>query len=97
MKQTIRRGVFETNSSSTHTLTVCSEEVYEKWKNGEYYYDDYYEELVHEDECQEVTWGSFESRYMTYDEFWEKKSFDFTTYEEKRKNGDVIFGYYGYN
>lgn len=35
MKRQIRRGVFETNSSSTHSLTMCSEEEFEKWKNGE--------------------------------------------------------------
>ncbi|WP_313584682.1 hypothetical protein [Lacrimispora sp.] len=30
MKRQIRRGVFETNSSSTHSLTMCSEEEFEK-------------------------------------------------------------------
>lgn len=31
----IRRGVFETNSSSTHSITMCTEDAYERWKNGE--------------------------------------------------------------
>lgn len=31
----IRTGVFETNSSSTHSLTVCTEEDYKKFVNGE--------------------------------------------------------------
>ena len=31
MKRQIRRGVFETNSSSTHSLTMCSEEEFEAW------------------------------------------------------------------
>ena len=35
MKRQIRRGVFETNSSSVHSLTMCSGEEYEKWENGE--------------------------------------------------------------
>ena len=35
MKRQIRRGVYETNSSSTHSLTMCSEEEFEQWKNGE--------------------------------------------------------------
>jgi hypothetical protein len=35
MKKQIRRGVFETNSSSVHTLTMCSGEEYKKWENGE--------------------------------------------------------------
>lgn len=35
MKRQIRRGVFETNSSSTHSLVMCSEEEFEAWKRGE--------------------------------------------------------------
>lgn len=35
MKRQIRLGVYETNSSSTHSLTICSEEEFEQWKNGE--------------------------------------------------------------
>ena len=38
MKRQIRRGVFETNSSSVHSLTMCSGEEYDKWKNGEVLY-----------------------------------------------------------
>lgn len=34
MKMQIRQGVFETNSSSVHSLTMCSSEEYEKWKDG---------------------------------------------------------------
>ena len=35
MKETIRQGVFETNSSSVHTLTMCSVKELEQWKKGE--------------------------------------------------------------
>lgn len=35
MKRQIRRGVFETNSSSVHSLTMCTSSDYDKWKNGE--------------------------------------------------------------
>ena len=35
MKRQIRCGVFETNSSSVHSLTMCSIDEYEKWKNEE--------------------------------------------------------------
>lgn len=31
----IRRCVFETNSSSTHSIVMCSKEEYDKWENGE--------------------------------------------------------------
>lgn len=31
----IRSGVFETNSSSTHSLTLCMKSDFDKWKKGE--------------------------------------------------------------
>ena len=34
----VRRGVFETNSSSTHTLTICSKDDFDKWKHGEVFW-----------------------------------------------------------
>ena len=37
--RTIRRGVFETNSSSVHSMTMCSKSEYDKWENGELYYN----------------------------------------------------------
>lgn len=40
MKRVIRRGVFETNSSSTHSITMVSSEDYNKWQNGELFYCD---------------------------------------------------------
>ena len=33
----IRQGVFETNSSSTHSITIASESDFDKWKNGDVY------------------------------------------------------------
>lgn len=38
MKRQIRRGVFETNSSSVHSLTMCSGEEYKKWEKGKVLY-----------------------------------------------------------
>lgn len=35
MKRIIRRATFETNSSSTHSLTMCMQSDYDKWYNGE--------------------------------------------------------------
>lgn len=39
MKIQVRRGVFETNSSNTHSLTICTADEYEKFRNNELYYD----------------------------------------------------------
>lgn len=35
MKRQIRRKVFETNSSSVHSLTMCNKDEYTRWENGE--------------------------------------------------------------
>lgn len=42
MKRQIRHGVFETNSSSTHSLTTCMVDDFEKWKRGEVYLNERY-------------------------------------------------------
>ena len=34
MGKMIRRGIFETNSSSTHSLVICSKKQYEDWGTG---------------------------------------------------------------
>lgn len=36
MKRQIRNNVFETNSSSTHSMTICMEDDFDKWSSGEY-------------------------------------------------------------
>lgn len=36
----VRQGVFETNSSSTHTLTICSKDDFDKWKRDEVFWLD---------------------------------------------------------
>lgn len=37
MKRQIRRGTFETNSSSTHAIVMCTESDYDKWKEDNLY------------------------------------------------------------
>lgn len=39
MKLQIRTGLFETNSSSTHSLTMCTKDDYEAFKRGDKLYD----------------------------------------------------------
>ena len=40
MKTTIREGVFETNSSSTHSLVMMEESEFKKWKDGKLFYNE---------------------------------------------------------
>lgn len=48
----VRQGTFETNSSSTHSITMCMESDFEKWKNGEMYWDRWNDSLVSKDEVE---------------------------------------------
>lgn len=54
MKQ-IRRGVFETNSSSTHSISIYSEKEYEEMNNNsdDYYWDGAEDTMIHIDEVKE--------------------------------------------
>jgi len=46
MKRQVRIGVFETNSSSTHTLTICSKSDFEKWKRGGLLFDEWNNKFI---------------------------------------------------
>lgn len=74
----IRNGVFETNSSSTHSLTVCTQEEFDKWVNGELIFDSWddcivkYEELSNEE--KEDAKDEYNKRKLTYWKDWEQLS-----------------------
>lgn len=46
----IRRGVFETNSSSVHAMVICSKENFKKLENGELYIDIWRDKIVTREE-----------------------------------------------
>lgn len=50
----IRNRVFETNSSSTHSITMCMKSDYDKWKNGELYFLECKEKFVTKEERDEI-------------------------------------------
>jgi len=60
----IRRGVFETNSSSTHSLIICSDKVYNDWENEKVLYDSYDEEFVEAKQPNDSDFRKAESMYM---------------------------------
>lgn len=43
--KSIRIGVFETNSSSTHSLTICSKAEFKAWQSGELVFAEYEEKF----------------------------------------------------
>lgn len=98
MKRQIRYGVFETNSSSCHSLTMCTQSDYDRWKNGELIYDYWDGKLIPIDELDD---DYDEGRYYTYDRFNDYECFDFETYERDftTDSGETVvgFGYYGHD
>ena len=71
MKRQIRRGVFETNSSSTHSLTMCSDDVFEAWKRGEVLFKRWEEKFVKPTQLSDQDKRDAEDEYnYTKDSYW---------------------------
>ena len=89
MKNQIRKSVFETNSSSVHSLTMCSGDEWDRWVNEEIYFDKVKQRFVGENQfvlkarkCQsyEEAWGlSLSDRE---NEFYEDCYHRYLTYDE---------------
>lgn len=50
----IRLGVFETNSSSTHTMTILSEDEFKQWKDGDLFKYKWKEEFVSKEDSEKL-------------------------------------------
>ena len=100
MKQ-IRRNVFETNSSSTHSITMCMKSDYDKWVAGELAWDRWGDRLVEITPEVRASMEDDEREYLTYEQFNDYDYLDFETFKTtfKTTNNDevVSFGYYGYD
>ena len=97
----IRRGTFETNSSSTHSICICTEEEYDKWKNGELVYDCWLEQIHPVTEEDAVTLVSvrngLEEAQENDDEMdWEDREFleKNLTYEEAQEDNEYYNWYH---
>ena len=100
MKLQIRGSVFETNSSSTHSITLCTEKDFNDWEKGLKFYDSWEEKLVAREDIN-INDDKDEDRYLGYDEYWERYEEYYEGFEERytSPSGDKIiaFGYYGYD
>ena len=102
MKIQMRSNVFETNSSSTHSIAICTENDYKAFKKGKKLIDRNSLKLYNsvEEGMAQDKWSE-EEDFMTYEEFEEYVSEYYEEFEEKftTPSGDkvVAFGYYGYD
>lgn len=98
MKRQIRCGVFETNSSSVHSLTMCTESDYEKWQDGELVWSMWEDKLI---PITEEIKESIGHDYYTYGQFfdWEYMEFETFVQDFTTPSGETVvgFGYYGHD
>lgn len=67
-KLQIRQGLFETNSSSTHTITIVDAEDFENWKKGEVWYNESDDKFLPVDESIEENIKTIENDFLRDDE-----------------------------
>ena len=101
MKRQIRRGVFETNSSSIHSLTMCMDSDFNKWVAGELVWSRWEDELVPITDEIKKSMEEDEREYLTYEQFNDYDYIDYETFEDSytTPNGETVksFGYYGHD
>ena len=101
MKRQIRRGVFETNSSSVHSLTMCMESDFNKWVAGELVWSRWEDVLVPITDEIKKSMEEDEREYLTYEQFNDYDYIDYETFEDSytTPNGETVksFGYYGHD
>lgn len=111
MKKQIRRGVFETNSSSTHTMVIMDHDDFTKWFHGDVYWNPKSGVFSTPEEAAELRkiysetykyfdgFGRYDNAPITYYEWVGDQEDYLESYDETHttKSGDVvkIFGYYG--
>lgn len=94
----IRQGVFETNSSSTHALAICTQEEWEKLQLGEYLVNEWEITDMASNDDPRVA-NNPDSQYVTYDELYNHSSCEFFNRHFTTPSGDqmVAWGYFGYD
>lgn len=95
MKRQVRLGVWETNSSSTHSLMIVPKKELERWKNGELLFDSWEDKLVEASSVNLVE--DEENQFQTYDEWLEDEYLETFVKHYQSESGDeiVAFGKYG--
>ena len=79
----IRKNVFETNSSSTHSLTMCTKEEYDNWKNVKLLFDSYYKKFVSSLELTKADFEKAENNYESHKQKYQKNWNQLTKEEQE--------------
>lgn len=100
MKMTIRSGIFETNSSMTHSLVIGTKEDFQKWEAEELVWDIIKDQFITKEKAKQLIDDkkAYKSEFKSYESIGEYFECDSGTYTSP--NGDEIcwiaeFGYDG--
>lgn len=106
MKQ-IRKNVFETNSSSTHTLAICTEDEYKDWKDGKLLFNKWKETFIKNtikitkqdrEEAEEYYNRSKGKYYKDWSELTDAEKEEYTynrVAQQRRQEKNSLFDYEG--
>lgn len=86
----VRRMTFETNSSSTHSLTMCTKEEYDNWKNGKLLFDSYYKKFVPSLELTKTDFEEAEDNYESNKQKYQKNWNQLTKEEQEEYTLEYI-------
>ena len=97
----IRQGVFETNSSSTHALSICTQEEWNKLQSGEYLVNEWsIDQIIDANDPKAINDpDNWKENYITYGELYDTSEYEFFKRHFKTPSGDemVAWGYYGHD
>ena len=81
---------FETNSSSTHSLTMCTKEEYDNWKNGKLLFDSCYKKFVPSLELTKTDFEEAEDNYESNKQKYQKNWNQLTKEEQEEYTLEYI-------
>ena len=92
----IRRAMFETNSSTTHSLSIVTEDDFNKFENGELIFDRWNDRLV---DASKVNLEEDEDEQYWSEQEYGGECFETSFYHFTTPSGDkmVAMSYYGYD
>lgn len=90
----VRQNTFETNSSSTHSITMCMESDYMKWKNGELFLTSDGKFVTEEGKNSIIRRKTFENKldidYGNKTITYENKVIPYTDWQDRRDKVDAL-------
>ena len=82
--KSIRENVFESNSSSCHSLTLCSKKEYDDWSEGKSLFSHSNNELVYKSELYKKCLDTIQGRIQKLESKPDRSSFEKTSLEKFR-------------